>query len=149
MKATDSFMIQADKSSVWSIFMDVEKLASCVPGCRDMKAISENEYEANMEVKTRFMKIQFLANGVLKDAIEGEELNVEMIGKPFKLAGLFKAKMKIRLEEVEEKKVKVIYLMDLQMTGRLASLGDILMKGTVEKSAEEFAENVQALFLHA
>lgn len=146
MKITDSFIIEAEKDRVWEIFMDVEKLANCVPGCKDMVALSETEYEANMEVKTKFMKINFKANGVLKDAIEGEELNVEMVGKPLKLAGLFKTKMKVQLEEMESNQTKVIYHMDLQMTGRLATLGDLLMKGTIKKSAEEFADNVQQLF---
>lgn len=146
MKVTDSFVIEAEKSDVWSVFMDVEKLASCVPGCKDLQALSESEYEANMEVKTPFMKIVFKANGVLQDAIEGEELNVEMVGKPLKLAGLFKTKMKVQLSEIATNKTEVTYDMNLQMTGRLATLGDILMRGTVKKSAEEFAGNVQALF---
>lgn len=148
MKLKDSFIINAPKENVWEVFMDVEKLASCVPGCENMTALSETEYEADMDVKTKFMKIRFKANGQLKDMVEGEELNVEMTGKPTKLAGLFKTKMKVNLEELEEAKTKVIYNMDLQMTGRLASLGDVLMRGTVKKSGDEFAENVQALFSH-
>lgn len=149
MKVSDFLVIDAEKQNVWNIFMDVEKLAGCVPGCKDMVALSDTEYEATMEVKTKFMKISFKANGVLKDAVEGEKLIVEMVGKPMKLAGMFKAKMSVGLEEMETNKTKVTYDMDLQMTGRLASLGDVLMKGTVKKSADEFAENVQSLFTRA
>jgi len=126
--------------------MNVEKLAGCVPGCKDMQALSETEYEADMEVATKFMKISFKANGQLKDYIEGEELNVEMTGKPMKLAGLFKTKLKVRLNETAPRTTEVFYDMDLQMSGRLASLGDVMMKGTVIKSSKEFAENVQRLF---
>lgn len=146
MKINDSFTINAAKDDVWTVFMDVEKLASCVPGCNDLVALSETEYEADMIVKTKFMTIKFKANGVLKDAVEGEELKVEMVGKPMKLAGLFKSKMYVQLEEVAPNETKILYEMDLQMTGRLATLGDILMRGTVKKSADEFADNVQELF---
>ncbi|MBM7715958.1 carbon monoxide dehydrogenase subunit G [Bacillus thermophilus] len=146
MKIKDSFTINAAKEDVWTVFMDVEKLASCVPGCQNLVAHSDTEYEADMVVKTKFMTIKFKANGVLADAVEGEELKVEMVGKPMKLAGLFKSKMTVQLEEVEENVTKIHYEMDLQMTGRLATLGDILMKGTVKKSADEFADNVQKLF---
>ncbi|MCM3761100.1 SRPBCC domain-containing protein [Alkalihalobacillus oceani] len=149
MKLKDFFTINAPKENVWEVFMNVEKLASCVPGCENMIALSDTEYEADMDVKTKFMKIRFKANGRLKDMVEGEELNVEMVGKPMKLAGLFKTKLKVQLEEVEQGQTKVTYDMDLQMTGRLASLGDVLMKGTVKKSGDEFAENVQALFIKA
>ncbi|MFS0646067.1 CoxG family protein [Siminovitchia sp. 179-K 8D1 HS] len=146
MKIKDSFTIQAAKEDVWTVFMDVEKLASCVPGCENLVALSDTEYEADMVVKTKFMTIKFKANGVLTDAVEGKELKVEMLGKPMKLAGLFKSKMTVQLEEIDENVTNIIYEMDLQMTGRLATLGDILMKSTVEKSADEFAENVQTLF---
>lgn len=149
MKLKDIFMINAPKKDVWEVFMNVEKLASCVPGCENMVALSETEYEADMDIKTKFMKIRFKANGQLKDMVEGEELNVEMVGKPMKLAGLFKSKMKVQLEELDDGQTKVTYAMDLQMTGRLASLGDVLMRGTVKKSGDEFAENVQALFIQA
>src|SRR5690625_1491728 len=146
MKVTDSFIIDASRKNVWDVFMDVEKLASCLPGCKDLIAKSETEYEANMEVKTAFMKVNFKANGFLKEAIEEEELNVEMVGKPMKLAGQFKTTMKVKLEELEPNQTKINYDMNLQMTGRLASLGDVLMQGTVKKSAGEFADNVQSLF---
>ncbi|ASS89637.1 CoxG family protein [Aeribacillus pallidus] len=146
MKFSDSLIIEADKQSIWDVFMDVEKLGGCVPGCKDLIAKSETEYEANMEVKTKFMKINFKANGFLKDAVEGEKMDIELVGKPLKLAGNFKAKVNLRLEELEPKKTKVVYDMDMQMTGRLASLGDILMKNTIKKSAAEFTENVHALF---
>jgi carbon monoxide dehydrogenase subunit G len=146
LKIRDSFTIDAPKQDVWEVFMEVEKLASCVPGCKDMTALSDTEYEAYMEVQTKFMKITFKANGQLKDFVEGEELNVEMTGKPMKLAGLFKTKLKVRLNELATEKTEVVYDMDLQMSGRLASLGDVMMKGTVVKSSREFAENVQRLF---
>lgn len=146
MKITDKFTINAKKDDVWNVFMDVEQLASCVPGCNNLVAHSDTEYEADMVVKTKFMTIKFKANGVLTHAVEGEELNVEMVGKPIKLAGLFKSKMKVQLEEIDANNTKVVYEMDLQMTGRLATIGDILMKGTVKNSAKEFANNVQTLF---
>ncbi|WP_309119601.1 SRPBCC domain-containing protein [Paenibacillus sp.] len=70
MKIAESFTIPAPKSAVWDVFMNVEKLASCVPGCRDMTALSDTEYEAEMEVKTKFMTIAFKANGQLKGFAE-------------------------------------------------------------------------------
>ncbi|TLS51595.1 hypothetical protein FE782_13905 [Paenibacillus antri] len=149
MKIADSFTIPAPKSAVWDVFMNVEKLAGCVPGCRDMTALSDTEYEADMEVKTKFMTIAFKANGRLKGFAEGEELTVEMTGKPTKLAGLFRTKLKVRLQERAEAETEVEYDMDLQMSGRLASLGDVMMKGTVTESSREFARNVQRLFAEA
>lgn len=146
MKLTGSFAIHAAKDHVWSVFMDAEKLASCVPGCERIEAISPTQYEADMVVKVQFMTIKFKASGELKEAVEGEELHVEMTGKPLALAGLFRSKLNVQIVEKEPNVTDVSYDMEMQMTGRLASLGSIFIKGTVEKSAQAFAENVQALF---
>jgi hypothetical protein len=146
MKIKDSFTINAPKSDVWDIFQDIDKLAAWMPGCKSMKTISETEYEAEMEVKTRFMTVTFTANGQIKDKVEGEEMLVEIVGTPMKLAGLFKTRMKAQFREVSPSETEVVYEMDLQMMGRLASLGDVLMKGVVKKSANEFADNVRNHF---
>ena len=146
MKIADTFLIEAPKSAVWDVFMDVAKLAGCVPGCNRLVARSETEYEADMEVKTKFMTIGFKANGQLKHFTEGEELVVEMTGKPLKLAGLFRTRLTVRLEERDAAATAVAYDMDVQMSGRLASLGDVMMRGTVVDASRQFAANVQRLF---
>ncbi len=66
-----------------------------------------------------------------------------------KLAGMFRTKLKVRLRERAAAETEVAYDMDLQMSGRLASLGDVMMKGTVTESSREFARNVQRLFAGA
>lgn len=147
MKVTDSFTIQARKEDVWSVFMDVQKLSGCVPGCKEVIMVSPTRYEAMMEVKVQFMTINFKAVGELKEAIEGQELKVQMTGQPVALAGLFRNELHLVLTESAPDVTQVHYDMDLQMTGRLASLGEILMRGTVKKSAAEFAEKVQTLFV--
>ena len=93
MQLSDAFEIAARKEDVWSVFMDAEKLAACVPGCKDIRTISPTKYEATMEVKIQFMTITFKATGELKEAVEGETLHVEMIGQPLALAGLFRNRL--------------------------------------------------------
>jgi len=146
MKLEGTFMIRAPKDRVWDLFMDPEKLAACLPGCEEIRLIDPTKYEAVMTVKIQFMTIRFQATGELKETVDGRRLVVEMTGQPFALAGMFRNKMTVDLEPVEGNSTRLAYLMDLQLTGRLASLGEILMRSTVQKSAREFADNVNALF---
>lgn len=146
MKIAGSFAIIAAKQQVWDLFMDPRQLAGCVPGCDNIAVVSPTRYEADMTIKVQFMTIKFKASGELKEATPGEQIDVEMTGQPIALAGLFRSRLTVRLSDIEGSKTLVNYDMDLQMTGRLASLGEILMRGTIQKSAEEFAANVQSLF---
>ncbi|MDZ5470425.1 SRPBCC domain-containing protein [Bacillus sp. 31A1R] len=148
MRIEDSFLLHASKEDIWNLFMNVEKLGSCVPGCENVKALSPTEYTAKMEVKVQFMKFNYEAKGKMKNIVENESIEVEMNGKPLSsLAGPFQNNILIKLEEVEPRKVKIHYIMDAQAEGKLASLGDVLMKGSIQKTADQFSENVQKLFV--
>lgn len=146
MEYKGEFIVPAQCEKVWSILMDAEMLAKCVPGAEQIKMVSPDQYEAEMTVKVPFMTLRFQATGKLQEAQEGEFIKVEMTGKPMALAGMFRNRLKLELNDWEDGATKVRYTMNLQMTGRLATLGEILVKNTIEKTTQDFAENVKHQF---
>lgn len=149
MKVISQFEIHANISDVWSVFMDPVKLASCVPGCKKIKALSQTTYEALVEVKAQFVPIKIRAIGELKEAVENRKLVVEMHGKPVSFKGSFTNRLVVHLSEFSENMTLVSYEMDIQVTGKLAAIGELLMKGSSSKNSEEFVKNVQDLFQHS
>ncbi|SEN80829.1 CoxG family protein [Paenibacillus sp. OV219] len=141
-----SFRVPSDRSHVFAVFMDAEKLAGCVSGVKNIKVLSPTQYEAEMEVKIQFMTLAFKAVGELQESVENESIQVEMSGKPVALAGVFRNRLNVHFDSPVPDETIVTYEMDVQMTGRLASLGEILIRKTVEKSAIEFADNVKKIF---
>lgn len=146
MKKADKFIVHADRASVYSVFMDPMKLGQCFPGCKEVKQISPTKYETLVEVKVQFVPIKIQGVGELKESIENEKIVVEMKGKPVSLAGSFTNRLTANLKTVEPNQTLVEYEMDLEMTGKLASLGELLMKGSSNKQSEEFMKNVKELF---
>ncbi|MFS0861234.1 CoxG family protein [Fredinandcohnia sp. 179-A 10B2 NHS] len=148
MKKTDTFVIHANRESVYSVFMDPIKLGGCIPGCKEVKPISPTKYEALVEVKVQFVPIKIQGIGELKESIENEKIVVEMKGKPVSLAGSFTNTLTAKLKTLEPNKTLVEYEMDYEIEGKLASIGELLMKGSSKKNSEEFVRNVQELFQH-
>jgi carbon monoxide dehydrogenase subunit G len=148
MKINNQFTINSKKDDVWNFFMDAEKIAKCVPGCKEITMISPTRYDSVLDVKIQFMTITFKTRGELLKAIDKERIIVEMNGKSVGF-GLFQNKLTVNLMDIETNETLVDYEMDIQVTGRLASLGKVFMKGSITKSSEEFAENVQSLFQHS
>ena len=146
MELQGTFIVNAGKERVWELFMDFEKLGGCAPGVENLRMLDETHFEAEMVVKIQFMTIRFQATGELIEA-SGNRLKMELHGKPAALAGMFRNQLEVVVAELEEaEQTKVDYRMNIHMTGRLASLGSILVKSTVTKTAEQFADNVKALF---
>jgi len=149
MKINNQFIIHAKKEDVWAFFMDAEKLAKCVPGCKEIKMISPTKYDSVIDIKIQFMTIPFNTRGELLKAIDNERIIVEMNGKSIGLVGSFQNRLTVSLIDNGESETLIDYEMDMHLTGKLASLGKVLMKGTITKTAEEFAENVQRIFQHS
>lgn len=149
MKKVDKFIVHADRASVYSVLMDPMKLGPCFPGCKEVKQISPTKYETLVEVKVQFVPIKIQGIGELKESIENEKIVVELKGKPVSLAGSFTNTLTANLKTIEPNKTLVEYEMDFEITGKLASIGEILMKGSKNKQSEEFMKNVQELFQHS
>ncbi|MEH7222345.1 SRPBCC domain-containing protein [Bacillus sp. JJ1566] len=146
MKKANQFIVHADRESVYSVFMDPMKLGPCFPGCKEVKQLSPTKYETLVEVKVQFVPIKIQGVGELKESIENEKIVVEMKGKPVSLAGSFTNTLTANLKTVEPDKTLVEYEMDFELTGKLAKVGEVLMKGSSNKQSEEFMKNVQELF---
>jgi carbon monoxide dehydrogenase subunit G len=69
----------------------------------------------------------------------------ELVGEPVSMAGAFRARVIIDLVP-QDNATLVQYAMDLTMLGRLASLGEAMVRSTSQQLSRQFAENIVALF---
>jgi carbon monoxide dehydrogenase subunit G len=145
MKLKGEVTINAMQEEVWQLFMDPTQLCRVIPGCEQAQQLDETHYEAVLSVKVQFMTIRSRAQGTLLEAEAPHHLVGEMLGEPLSMAGAFRARLTINLVQVGSA-TNVQYEMDLTMLGRLASLGDAIIRSTSKHLTAEFAENVAQLF---
>ena len=148
MKLQGNVTVPAAREKVWKLFLDPEQLCKVIPGCEQTRQVDENLYEAVLAVKVQFMTIRSKAKGSILTAEEPRLLVGELIGEPMAMAGAFRARVTLELEPVEgdTQATTIHYSMDLTMLGRLASLGEAIVRTTSQKLTREFAENVSRLF---
>lgn len=101
-----------------------------------------------LAVKIQFMTIRSKARGSILTAEEPRLLVGELIGEPLAMAGAFRARVTLELEPLGDtaQATAIHYAMDLTMLGRLASMGEAIVRATSQKLTREFAENVSQLF---
>jgi uncharacterized protein len=145
MKLHGSIIVNAPQEEVWRLFLDPLQLCRVIPGCEEARQQDETHYEAVLSVKVQFMTIRSKAQGTLLETEEPRHLVAEMVGEPLAMAGAFRARLVIDLEPVVEG-TDVQYSMDLTMFGRLASLGEAIVRSTSRRLTAQFAANVATLF---
>ncbi|WP_376794313.1 CoxG family protein [Thermogemmatispora sp.] len=145
MKLNGAVSVRAAREEVWQIFMDPAQLCRVVPGCEEARRLDDTHYEALLAVKIQFMTIRARAHGTLLEAREPEHLVAEMVGEPLAMAGAFRSHLVVDLIPIAGG-TEVRYTIELSMLGRLASLGEAIIRATANRLASQFASNVAQLF---
>jgi carbon monoxide dehydrogenase subunit G len=145
MKLNGAVTVNAPREEVWQLFMDPVQLGRLIPGCEQVQQLDESHYETVLSVKVQFMTIRSKARGTLLEAEAPHHLVGELMGEPIAMAGAFRARLTIDLTPAGNA-TDVVYTMDLTMLGRLASLGEAIVRSTSQQLTKQFAENVSKLF---
>lgn len=144
MQISDSFVVDAPREEVWRFLNDAQSLARCLPGCEDVQAIDDANYQAKIKVQLAFISMAFDVTVRITNMDPPNSLSAEISGKPSNLAGRLKVESRLFLEEAGDQSTRVRYEMDMSMTGRLGSIGQPVFRSKAKEMGSEFAGNVQA-----
>lgn len=124
-------------SRLWPIMLDIREMAACIPG---IEAIEEKErlkaYSALMKQKIGPFKLEVPAEIVVEEFRELEFVIAQATGKDKYTGTTLRVSFDLRLAAVEAEITRLAVQAELQIAGRLASLGHAMIK---KKAQENFA----------
>ncbi len=131
MKIDGEYVFDGPRDAVWEILRDPDVLATALPGTQNLEQISENEYQGEMQVRIGPVGGLFTGKVLSSDEVPPESLTmtVEGKGKP----GFVKGTGAVQLSSQEDDKTLMKYEGDMEVGGRLASVGQRMMD-SVSKS---------------
>ena len=131
MKIEGEYTFDGPRDEVWEVMRDPEVLASALPGTQSLDQISENEYQGEMQVRIGPVAGLFSGHVIAGFLLKPGRLtmSVEGRGKP----GFVKGTGDVQLIAQETDKTLMKYQGDMQVGGRLASVGQRMMD-SVSKS---------------
>jgi carbon monoxide dehydrogenase subunit G len=142
MKLSDEVIIPVPRHKVWEALNDPEILRQAIPGCEEINKTSETEMEAKVTVKMGPVKATFKGAVTLSDLDPPNGYRISGEGKS--MMGGATGGANVRLEEVPEG-TKLIYDVDAQVTGKIASLAQRFIEPTARKLSTEFFANFAKL----
>jgi carbon monoxide dehydrogenase subunit G len=145
MKLQGTVMVNAPQARVWQVLIDPVQLCKVIPGCEEARQLDDTHYEAVLSVKVQFMTIRSQAKGTLLETDAPHHMMGELVGEPTAMAGAFRARVTIDLAPVNDA-TSISYAMDLTLLGRLASMGEAIVRSTSKQLTRQFAENLATLF---
>jgi len=130
-------------SSVWDFLMDVNRFASCVPGLEEVRKIDERTFDGVVSAAVGPISGKFTFRSTILDSTPPSEMAVQTDGVDSVTRSAVGVKLTVKLTELVEKRTELGYHADVQIKGRLAILGDMVLRATGALMLEEFTKRLR------
>jgi uncharacterized protein len=139
----NQFTVGADIDSVWRALLDMEGVASCLPGATITGTEEENAYDGSMRLKIGPMRVEYRGTATLSEVDEQSHTAViSLTAREAKGQGSAMATIRNRLEPVDGG-TQVTAQTDLHITGPQAQFGRGVIEDVGRRVLDEFSQRLE------
>ncbi|HET6866896.1 MAG TPA: SRPBCC family protein [Solirubrobacteraceae bacterium] len=139
----NEFTVGADIDAVWRELLDMEGVASCLPGATITATEQDNVYDGSMRLKIGPMRVEYRGRATLSEVDEANHTAViSLSAREAKGQGSAMATIRNRLETVDGG-TKVSAETDLQITGPQAQFGRGVIEDVGKRVLGEFSQRLE------
>jgi uncharacterized protein len=143
MKFQGNLSIARPVEKVWEFLWDIEKLTSCIPGCEGVKTIKDREkYELTVIDSVGPITVHFELLAEVKKLEPLKRIEIALEGKDFKAGGVRQTMTLVLTAKGSDSEID--FETDVNVFGRLGTLGYPFVKKKAETVINEFSENVKS-----
>jgi uncharacterized protein len=143
MKFQGNLSIARPVEKVWEFLWNIEKLTSCIPGCESVKTIKDREqYELTVKDSVGPITVHFELLAEVKKLEPLKRIEIALEGKDFKAGGVRQTMTLVLTAKGSES--EIAFETDVNVFGRLGTLGYPFVKKKAETVIHEFSENVKS-----
>jgi carbon monoxide dehydrogenase subunit G len=142
---TMSMELAAAPEQMWVVLTDVKRISECIPGCENVQEIERLAvYKATVKQKIGPFKLEVPADILVDEADEPAHVRMHAAGSDKFTGTRLSVVMDVTLVPVETG-TKLTVDAQLDVNGRLATLGMPMIKRRAEQNFQEFEARLSAL----
>ena len=143
MKFRGNLSIARPVEKVWEFLWNIEKLTSCIPGCESVKTIKEKEkYELKVKDSVGPITVHLELLAEVKKLEPLKSIEIAMEGKDLRAGGVRQTMTLVLTAKGSESEID--FETDVNVFGRLGTLGYPFVKKKAESVINEFSQNVKS-----
>ena len=128
MRFEGGFEIEAPPEKVWDSFWDEAMMTAWLPGCQEAHWEGRTRVVGEVEQSVAQLKARFAFEMEVVENDPPRQLRLRGEGRGISLGSSVSLEMNIRLEPAEGNRTRVAYEMDARITGKLALVGNFVLK---------------------
>ncbi|MDB5822986.1 MAG: carbon monoxide dehydrogenase [Herminiimonas sp.] len=142
MDLTGELVLAAPREKVWHALNDPAMLSQCIPGCEEIKRISDTETRARVLVKMGPVRARFVGKILMTDIVAAQSCKLVFEGSGG-AAGFARGDSVVRLSD-EGAGTRLAYSTSASVGGKLGQIGGRMIDASARQMADRFFSNLQA-----
>lgn len=144
MKLENSFTVAAPIDQTWNTLLDIERVATCLPGAKIEPGDEDGVYRGAMKVKLGPITVDYRGTATLQDVDEDTHTaSIAVQAREAKGQGTAAAVIRNQLSN-QNGGTRVLAVTDLKITGRQAQFGRGIMEDVASTMMAEFAKRLES-----
>jgi len=145
VKLSNTFEIDRPVGDVFDIFLDIERVAACMPGSRLTGRVDDQTYEGEVKIKVGPLTVAYAGQATFVEIDkEGRQLTLRARARETRGAGNADALIVARLE-AHGSGTRVVIDTDLSIRGKVAQFGRGAIGEVAARLMQQFAQNVEVM----
>src|SRR5687768_13827569 len=112
----------------WEFLIDINKFSTCLPGIDEVKQIDERTFDGVISATVGPISGKFNFRSTILESRPPEQMVVRTEGTDSVTKSAINADMTVDLRSISETKSQMDYKADVKIKGRLAILGDMVLR---------------------
>ena len=134
--------VEHPRDKVWDFVLDIQKFSSCMPGLDSIDQIDDSTFDGVITAKVGPMSGHFNFRSSIVNSNPKESLQVSIDGKDSVTGSAIVATVDARMAEPAENRTDLTYKAEVEIKGRLAILGDMIIRATTSLILDEFKKRL-------
>ena len=129
-------------NEAWDFLIDIKKFSACLPGIEEVKQIDDKTFEGVLAATVGPISGKFSFRSTILESRPPQQMLVRTEGTDSVTKSTVNADMTVDLRKLAEDKTEMDYRADVKIKGRLAILGDMVLRATATLILQEFARRL-------
>lgn len=142
MEFRDTVTVHSTGDELWESISNPQILMKCVPGAREVVKRSETKYEGTVERSVAGLTLTMHGEAEIVELNPPDKVVVEASGEDKKTNSSMTANAEMSIR-TERETSRLIYSVDVELNGRLATIGARILKGRVKSDIDKFFDNLK------
>jgi carbon monoxide dehydrogenase subunit G len=137
-----NFTVAVPQDRAFAFISDPFKIATCIPGCGDLREVSPGKYAAKLTNRVGPISLTFDVTVELTKVEPPSTIDASVSGNA--AGGRLTATATVHLEAIDTNSTNVSYTVDLGLTGKLGGIGQPVFRAKSDELSKKFGANVRA-----